>query len=130
MTFFYTSKQLKVIIDYNCKNRVDGSNKRFNEKISIRDVVLTLERNDYKCFYCNDFLKPKEWQLDHFYAKAIGGKNTLDNLCPTCKWCNIMKHSLDGNAFILKCRKIAEKNFFIRNQIEYHDTNQHHINKF
>lgn len=40
----------------------------------------------------------------------MGGKNKIDNLAPTCKWCNTMKNALDGNAFIEKCKKIVDKN--------------------
>ena len=126
----YSTEQLKNFDLYKIKGKVDTANKRFKDKIVKSDVLYLLERFNYKCFYCSDVLDPKTWQLDHFYAKATGGLNTIDNLCPSCKWCNIMKNALDGNAFIIRCKKIMTNNFFYKNEIEYHDKNQLHINKY
>lgn len=94
---------------YRCSSKPKSANKRFDDKIDMYDVLGCLKRFNFKCAYCNSVLKGN-WQLDHFFPKAIGGKNRPDNLCPTCSWCNTMKNALDGWAFIYKCKVITANN--------------------
>lgn len=108
----YSNSQLRNIRLYKCLSKVASANKRFEDKITVYDVITTLEKFNFKCFYCNDALHYPTWQLDHFYSRAMGGKNKIDNLCSACKWCNQMKNALDGHAFIDKCKKISGNNFF------------------
>lgn len=110
----FTSK----IKEYRCSGRAVFSNKRFNEHITKEDVCEVLFKFNFKCFYCNEPINKKTWQLDHFNPRANGGLNVLENLVCTCKWCNTMKNALDGNAFINKCHNIVNNNFFIRNNIQ------------
>jgi len=117
MILIYSKHQLWLIKTYKCISKVKSANKRFEDKICVHDVLTTLEKYKFKCFYCNETLKAKTWQLDHFYSRAMSGKNTFKNICPTCKWCNQMKNALDGNAFIRKCKLISEGNFFDKNKI-------------
>jgi len=113
----------KLIRIYNCDSRAYSSNKRFEDKINPVDVLYTLQKFNFKCFYCKDKID-KNWQLDHFYPRANGGKNVIDNLVPCCKWCNTMKNALDGIAFINKCKNILENNWFNQNNIDLNLTNK------
>jgi len=106
----YSDVQLKLIKEFNCSTRASVVSKKQNDKITTHDVLIIIERQNKKCFYCNCSLKHKEYQIDHFYPKSIGGKTVIDNLVATCKWCNTMKNALDGHAFILKCKVIVENN--------------------
>ncbi len=110
MYIVYTDNDLLKSKQFKCKFRATYANKRFDDKISSIDVLNTLKRFSFKCAYCGDLLNYNNWQLDHFYAKAMGGKNKINNLAPTCKWCNTMKNALDGFAFIEKCKKIVASN--------------------
>lgn len=114
MIILYSNHQLAQIKKYKCDLKAIYANKRFDDKIITHDVISLLEKYNFKCFYCNENLIHKTWQLDHFYSRAMKGKNVPENICPACKWCNQMKHALDGNAFILKCQKITSNNFFKR----------------
>jgi 5-methylcytosine-specific restriction endonuclease McrA len=106
----YSKHQEHIAKTFNCGSRASDANKRFEDKITTIDVVNAIIRFNYKCIYCGDALKSTKWQLDHFYSRAMGGKNVFTNLVPACKWCNISKSALDGHAYIAKCKKVAENN--------------------
>ena len=95
---------------WKCSVKAHWANVRFEDKICGTDVLNTLIRFNFRCVYCDRQVDPKTWQMDHFYPRALGGKNHISNLAPACKWCNQMKNALDGFAFIKRCREISEKN--------------------
>lgn len=109
MKIIYSNHDLQLIEKFRCVFRAEYANKRFDDKICGHDVYQALQRFKFKCAYC---IKPldEKWQLDHFYAKAVGGKNVNENLVPTCRWCNTMKSSLDGYSFLIKCQTITNYN--------------------
>ena len=113
--FFMTDQSKDIALDrallkkYKCSAKPKAANKRFTDAIDMFDVLGCLKRFNFRCAYCNVSLKA-DWQLDHFYPRAMGGKNRPDNLCPTCSWCNTMKNALDGWAFIHRCKKIMNNN--------------------
>ena len=111
-------KDESIIRQYKCSSRASSANKRFEEKISSLDVLLALKKNDFKCFYCNDNIDFRNWQLDHFFPRANNGKNSAENLVACCKWCNTMKNALCGNSFINKCSEIVSNNFFVKNNFD------------
>lgn len=111
MFYIYTNSDLTIISSYNIKQKTGSANSRFQSDLLFHiDILNALKRVDYKCFYCNQLLKPKNWHLDHFYSKAMGGKNIPSNLAPSCKWCNMMKGAMDGHSFLIRCKKIYMKN--------------------
>lgn len=103
---------------FKCEQRAKDSNRRFDGVIDKFDVLHSLKLNNFKCFYCNDKIDYKNWQLDHFHPRANGGLNEKENLVACCKWCNTMKNALCGNSFINKCNQIIENNFFSRNELQ------------
>lgn len=109
MKIIYSNDDLKLLQKFRCSLRAGYANKRFDDKICRHDVYQSLQRFNFKCGYCCRPLDEK-WQLDHFYARAVGGKNVNENLVPTCRWCNTMKSSLDGFSFLLKCHTVATHN--------------------
>jgi len=109
---FYSTHDHWLIKTYKLIAKSRTANARFQDKITKHDLLCLILKYDRKCFYCYDKLDPKKWQLDHFYSRAMGGKNVVDNLVPACKWCNQMKSALDGHAFIHKAKKISQNNFF------------------
>jgi hypothetical protein len=106
-----------LIRQFKCASRAKTANKRFEDNINSFDVLFSLKLNNFNCFYCNDKIDYKDWELDHFNPKANGGKNKRENLVACCKWCNTMKNALDGNAFINKCNQILKNNFFVKNNL-------------
>lgn len=46
------------------------------------------------CYYCNKKVAYKDTTMDHLVPLARGGRSTRDNLVPSCKECNTMKHSM------------------------------------
>lgn len=109
----YSNHQLNQIKEYKLESRCYGANCRFkSDKISKHDILTVLEKFNFRCMYCDDSLHSKSWHLDHFYSKASGGRNVVENLAPSCKWCNMMKGGLDGYGFLHKCKTICENNFF------------------
>ena len=109
-----------LIRQFKCASRAKTANKRFEHSIDKFDVLFALKLNDFKCFYCNDKIDFKYWELDHFNPRAMKGLNKRENLVACCKWCNTMKNALDGNSFINKCYEILSNNFFIKNKISSH----------
>jgi hypothetical protein len=106
----YSKEDEEVVKKFRCYERALYANKRFTESITKFDVLSCLKRFKFRCAYCCVLLKASDWQLDHFYPRASFGRNTPDNICPTCKWCNTMKNALDGWSFINKCRNISANN--------------------
>lgn len=121
---FYSTEDYKLIEKFRLQKRISSVNQRFDDKISIDSLLFVLKKYELKCFYCDDKLDAKFWQLDHFHARARGGKNISTNIVPTCRWCNTMKRELDGFAFLTKCKKISENNFLSKHDIKLHDPNE------
>ncbi len=107
----HTNWQIKT---YKCATKAKFANTRFKEDlITKHDVLNLLIRFNFKCVYCSKTIQTKSWQLDHFYSKAMGGKNKIENLAPACNWCNQMKGALDGFAFLHRCKNIVENNVIL-----------------
>ena len=56
-----------------------------------------INHEEIECAYCTRkvALKPSEFHLDHFYALSLWGLNAVDNIVPTCKYCNHAKKDED-----------------------------------
>lgn len=102
--------------NWKCSAKAGSANARFkdknSEKITKHDVYRALEIMQFKCFYCNSPLDANTWQLDHFTAVSNGGLNNFLNLCCSCKICNTMKGTLDGNQFYSIIDKISKSESF------------------
>lgn len=69
--------------------------------ISIPKKIKIFEKHNGHCYYCNYMLKmegkradnPKAFPMvvDHFKPKSKGGSDTIENLVPSCEFCNTAK---------------------------------------
>lgn len=62
------------------------------------DVSRILEKQGYKCVYCNSDIK-EDYEIDHIVALSRGGSNWPSNLQGLCKTCNRQKNNLDPIKF-------------------------------
>ena len=70
----------------NKKDRVRKRANSYTSKANVRDWVFTAYGEYCLCCGSNDDI-----QLDHIVPISKGGKNTLSNLQPLCKSCNVSK---------------------------------------
>jgi 5-methylcytosine-specific restriction endonuclease McrA len=77
------------------------------ETINSLHVLTALKRLNFQCLYCGEDIIHDEWHLDHVLPLALKGKNEVNNISPTCIDCNMMKHSLQKDRFIKKCKQIS-----------------------
>ena len=103
--FIYLSAQVNILKrESQCVKRksfinMKKINKRKSISKSLREEVWNLVPG--KCHICGKRLKKNakygeygRWHVGHIKAHAKGGLQTLGNLLPTCKDCNlILKHS-------------------------------------
>ncbi|MCY3544478.1 MAG: HNH endonuclease [Chloroflexi bacterium] len=69
---------------YPCK-RADFRRRR---RISPSKRARVLERDGYRCCYCEANLRFVEANIDHIISVADGGDNSIENLQATCWECN------------------------------------------
>lgn len=100
----------QLIFYYKCDVKAASANHRFKDKISPHTVLQVLKISEFKCVYCGKPIDSNLWHLDHFYPKAISGRNVIENLAPSCERCNLMKGSMTGTHFIKRCHKICMNN--------------------
>lgn len=59
-----------------------------------RDIVFRTKGHD--CVYCGEWAD----QIDHIVPRKVGGDNSLDNLQPICKRCNLRKSARSEAVFL------------------------------
>ena len=65
---------------------------RVNSRIYSREErKKVLAFTDGRCFYCMAFLNKGYWEIDHLWAKKIGGVDAFFNLVASCRKCNASK---------------------------------------
>lgn len=104
-----TEEETQLMIAYKCAQKAASANNRSKDLITQLQVYLCLKYNDFRCAFCGEHLTPIKWHLDHFQPLSRGGKNSFENLEPSCETCNIMKGALQGAQFYKRCKLIAEK---------------------
>lgn len=69
---------------------------RTRRNISLRDRILTFERDNYTCQICkrNNTMEGVLLHVDHKIAVANGGKDELSNYWTLCQDCNLGKGAL------------------------------------
>jgi hypothetical protein len=73
--------------------------RKLEKKIPKRALVF--QKNDGKCFYCDDQLViDGEWHIEHKYPKSKGGSNDIENLVPACPSCNLRKKDKTAKEFL------------------------------
>jgi 5-methylcytosine-specific restriction endonuclease McrA len=62
------------------------------QRRSISQKAITIfEKSGGKCWYCGTILQYETFHVDHFFPRALGGTNELENLVPSCASCNMRK---------------------------------------
>jgi hypothetical protein len=65
---------------------------------STEELKIHLDKFGQECCYCGmnlDMELRKSWCLDHFIPIASGGSDCLNNLVPSCHYCNSSKQDRD-----------------------------------
>lgn len=95
---------------WKCRDKAASANQRVSgmSMISEGDVLASLYRTDFKCFYCARVLNSKTWELDHVQPLSRNGLNIATNIVACCKTCNRMKSTMEIMKFIHKCKFISE----------------------
>ncbi|MYC07030.1 MAG: HNH endonuclease [Chloroflexi bacterium] len=68
--------------------RTDTNRRR---RVSLAKKLQVLERDNYRCVYCDADLRIVEANIDHIISVADGGGNSIENLQATCWECNQYK---------------------------------------
>lgn len=68
----------------------EGLSSRKRRFIGILLRRKILERQEYRCFYCNEDLYT-QYHIDHLLAWCFNGDNSSDNLVAACPPCNRIK---------------------------------------
>lgn len=79
------------------------------EAAGSSDLMELLELQAYCCVYCGSELKPKSAELDHRVPRSKGGLDAAVNLQWLCKPCNRAKGEESHEAFVERCRRVAER---------------------
>lgn len=63
--------------------------------INTKSVLLKLETQNNKCYWCNTSIGELTASPDHYIPLAKGGKHSIDNIVLTCLSCNLSKNAKD-----------------------------------
>jgi 5-methylcytosine-specific restriction endonuclease McrA len=79
----------------NKTNRIKQRRKEREEQaegsFTKEEFLLKCEERGYKCHYCNEIFPPFRLVPEHLTPLCRGGKNSIDNIEPSCYRCNIQK---------------------------------------
>lgn len=73
--------------------------------INLRRRII--DRDGYRCVYCDEDLTNSEIHLDHVIPESKGGETTYNNLQVTCRKCNLSKGVLTESEFTNQLRQRA-----------------------
>jgi len=73
--------------------------------LNLRRQII--ERDGYRCVYCDEDLTNAEIHLDHVIPESKGGLTSYNNLQVTCRKCNLSKGVLTENEFTDRLRTRA-----------------------
>lgn len=62
-----------------------------NRSLKHRYLGLLISKYGEICWYCGISLKDRHKHIDHIIAKRLGGRDDLENLALSCKFCNFAK---------------------------------------
>ena len=77
------------------------------DRIPLNLRRRVIERDGYRCVYCDDDLTNAEVHLDHVIPESQGGPTSYVNLQVTCRKCNLQKGILTESVFEDKLRTRA-----------------------
>ena len=80
-------------------------------KTELRQKVWN--KYNKRCAYCGTELEYKQLQIDHIYAKYLGGSDELSNYNPSCRGCNFYKSTFTIDGFRTRLKSLHERLFKI-----------------
>jgi 5-methylcytosine-specific restriction endonuclease McrA len=77
------------------------------QRIPLNLRKRVIERDGYRCVYCDEDLINAEIHMDHVIPESKGGETTYNNLQVTCRKCNLAKGVLTEGEFSNRLRTRA-----------------------
>ena len=77
------------------------------ERISVRQLLDLLQRQEYRCALTGRTLNPESCCLDHKVPISLGGHHVMSNVQLVCEEVNIAKGCLPQPEFIRMCMDVV-----------------------
>lgn len=95
------------------------------QQISRNRLFILYHDQDGKCSYCkepliDDCRKGKTPHIDHMISRKNGGTGKKDNLCLSCRQCNLIKSTRNAEEFMQYLQPFFEGRCEKKDLLEYH----------
>lgn len=77
------------------------------EDLSVKDLELLLETQEYRCALTNEPLTPDNLAVDHIVPISEGGSFDVENSQLVTKAANRAKHTMSQKQFVTMCHQVA-----------------------
>ena len=107
------ANRLKKLHELRVKGKAAHPSRRQSLTENERDLIL--RKTGKRCHICGGKIKDKDWQADHIFPHAHGGKHSFENYLPAHSICNNLRWHYKSEEFqwILKlgvwARTLIEK---------------------
>jgi 5-methylcytosine-specific restriction endonuclease McrA len=71
--------------------------------------IMAFRKHGPLCYLCGRKLTAHITSADHVVPLSRGGRDTLENVRPTCKRCNAAKGNMTLNEFVSMCKAVAAR---------------------
>jgi 5-methylcytosine-specific restriction endonuclease McrA len=82
--------------------------RRKTDELSIKDLELLLDAQEYRCALTGEPLTPENLAVDHIVPISEGGSFDAGNSQLVTKCVNRAKHTMSQHQFITLCQQVAE----------------------
>ena len=105
-----------------CHRLSQGNKNGWNVSITKKDIITTLENQDFKCFYSGLDLTLEEEKFNSISIDRFDSRlgYTLENIVITIPSINRMKLNLDSQVFIDLCKQISQHNLDIPEETNFY----------
>jgi len=93
----------------NCGGRGKTRNKNITDKITTKEVIELLDKQNNECFYCRVEITDSNISLDHATPLSRNGKNIISNIDIVCVDCNMLKGIKTKEEFIKFLKDYIER---------------------
>lgn len=73
---------------------------------------LIYGRDNGQCVYCSAYVPFGGFTVEHIYPRFLGGDNSIENLCVSCKKCNLDKGGKEPDPKVVKRIKDRTRRYF------------------
>jgi 5-methylcytosine-specific restriction endonuclease McrA len=95
--------------------------------ISKNKRKMVYEKFSGKCCYCGDALNLEDFNVDHIIPKSHRGKGNIDNLMPSCSFCNFTKGALSVEQYRKKISNLPEYNTAVKLYLKHFRVKIHFV---